>query len=237
MSTYQRIARRRKQLPVRLLRQALRVAPSACYAWRYRTRTPAPVPAVQLVVARHGRRYGTRRRQVEVRAEGYPVGRWRVRHVLDAHGLRVLRIRPSSPARTIRRPWQARPCAPPPIACWANRPLLLPTRSGWAILRICPARTATGATWPRGSTANRARSSAGTCARPCPRAWSAGRYAGPWPCANPRLGSWFIPNKAASILSPPSRLRWSHHGALQGMSRRGNCYDNTLSGTTHAESF
>ena len=27
------------------------------------------------------------------------------------------------------------------------------------------------------------------------------------------------------------------HGAQQSMSRRGNCYDNVLPGTTHAESF
>ena len=27
------------------------------------------------------------------------------------------------------------------------------------------------------------------------------------------------------------------HGAQQSMSRRGNCYDNALPGTTHAESF
>ena len=29
----------------------------------------------------------------------------------------------------------------------------------------------------------------------------------------------------------------SRHGALRSMSRRGNCYDNALPGTTHAESF
>ena len=57
---------------------------------------------MQLAVARHGRRYSTRRWQAEVRAEGHPVGRWRVRRVLAAHGLRALRIRHSSPARTVR---------------------------------------------------------------------------------------------------------------------------------------
>ena len=197
---------------MRLLRQALRVVPSACYAWWHRTRTSAPVPtwqlAVQLAFAHHGRRYGTRRRRAEVRAEGCLVGPWRVRRVLAAHGLQALRIRPSSPARTVRRPWQARPCALPPTACWANRPLLLPTRSGWATPRTCSARVAAGATWPRGLTVNRARSLAGTRARPCPRAWFARRCAGPWPCANPRPGSWFIPTEVASILPPLSRLRW-----------------------------
>ena len=48
MSTCGHIARRRKQLPVRPLCQALRVAPSAYYSWQPRARTP-----VRQAFARH----------------------------------------------------------------------------------------------------------------------------------------------------------------------------------------
>lgn len=43
--------------------------------------------AVQQAFARHGRCYGARQLRTEVRAEGYPVGHWRVRRPKPLVGL------------------------------------------------------------------------------------------------------------------------------------------------------
>ncbi|WP_426062251.1 IS3 family transposase, partial [Hymenobacter sp. B1770] len=93
MSVYQHIARRASKAPVRQLCHVLQVAPSAYYAWRRQQGQPAPEPGWQVAVrqafARHSQRYGTRRLRAEVQAEGHPVGRWRIRRVLKAHGQRA----------------------------------------------------------------------------------------------------------------------------------------------------
>ena len=122
MSTYRYIAQRQAQVPVRPLCQVLRVAPAAYYAWQRDRQLPRAEPAWQVAVreafAYHSQRYGTRRLRAEVQAQGHRVGRWRIRRVLKAHGLRALRVRPSSPARSCRAPrTSTRPCALPLTAC------------------------------------------------------------------------------------------------------------------------
>ena len=52
------------------------------------------------VFARHGRRYGTRRLRAELHAEGHLLGRWRIRSVLHAHGLRAQQPRSFVPRTT-----------------------------------------------------------------------------------------------------------------------------------------
>ena len=93
MSTYRYIAQRRDQVPVRQLCQVLRAAPSAYYAWQ-RRQAPALEPAWQVAVRAqfnwHSARYGTRRLRTELLAQGYRVGRWRIRRALAAAGLRAL---------------------------------------------------------------------------------------------------------------------------------------------------
>jgi len=93
MSTYQHIAERAAQVPVRQLCHALRVAPAAYYAWQCRQQRPVVEPAWQVAVreafAHHSQRYGTRRLRAEVQANGHAVGRWRIRRVLHAYGLRA----------------------------------------------------------------------------------------------------------------------------------------------------
>jgi len=57
--------------------------------------------AVREAFAYHSQRYGTRRLRAEVQANGHPgVGRWRVRRVLKAHGLRAQRPRSFVPRTT-----------------------------------------------------------------------------------------------------------------------------------------
>ena len=104
MSTYLHIAQRAPQVPVRQLCQVLHVAPAAYYAWQ-RRREGLPVePAWQVAVreafAYHSQRYGTRRLRAEVQAQGHAVGRWRIRRVLKAHGLRAQQPRSFVPRTT-----------------------------------------------------------------------------------------------------------------------------------------
>ena len=103
MSTYQYIARRRAQVPVRQLCQVLCVAPGAYYAW-HRHRLPTPEPAWQVAARKafawHSARYGTRRLRAELHAQGHQVGRWRIRRTLAAAGLRAQQPRSFAPRTT-----------------------------------------------------------------------------------------------------------------------------------------
>ena len=84
--------------------QALRVAPAAYYAWHRQQGCPNPEPDWQVAVreafAYHSQRYDTRRLRAEVPAEGHAVGRWRIRRVLKAHGLRAQQPRSFVPRTT-----------------------------------------------------------------------------------------------------------------------------------------
>jgi putative transposase len=92
VSTYRYIAQRQVQLPVRQLCQTLRVPASAYYAWQ-RRQQPASESVWQVAVRAEFRRYsagyGTRRLRAELQAQGYRVGRWRIRRALAAAGLRA----------------------------------------------------------------------------------------------------------------------------------------------------
>jgi transposase InsO family protein len=56
--------------------------------------------AVRVVFACHAQRYGTRRLRAEVQAQGHAVGRWRIRRVLKAHGLRAQQLHSFVPRTT-----------------------------------------------------------------------------------------------------------------------------------------
>ena len=78
MSRYAFIAACTEPWPVQFLCQVLAVSPAGYYQWRQRA-AAAPAPwqaAAQAAFTRHARRYGTRRLQAELRAEGHAVGRY-----------------------------------------------------------------------------------------------------------------------------------------------------------------
>ncbi|MCB2380419.1 IS3 family transposase [Hymenobacter sp. BT635] len=63
--------------------------------------------------AHHSQRYGTRRLRAEVQAHGHAVGRWRIRRLLRAHGLRAQQPHSFGP----RHPFQpSRVRCPQPLA-------------------------------------------------------------------------------------------------------------------------
>ena len=149
MSTYRYIAQRVGQVPVRQLCQALRVAPAAYYAWQRRQLVPVVEPAWQVAVrqafAYPSQRYGTRRRRVEVQADGHAVGRWRIHRVLREHGLRAQQPRsfvprttdsdPAVRAAPNRLPGQPAPTAPNEV--WVGDITYLPRQGGgWRYLAV-----------------------------------------------------------------------------------------------------
>jgi transposase InsO family protein len=142
---YQHIAQRARKAPVRQLCHVLQVAPSAYYAWHRQQGQPAPElgwqAAVRQAFARHSQRYGTRR----LRAEGHAVGRWRIRRVLKAHGLRAQQPRSFVPCTTDSDPavraapnrLLGQPAPTAPNRVWVGDITYLPRQGGgWLYLAV-----------------------------------------------------------------------------------------------------
>lgn len=223
MSTYRYIAQRAAQVPVRQLCQVLRVAPAAYYAWQRRQQVPASEPAWEVAVreafADHSQRYGTRRLRAEVQAQGHAVGRWRIRRVLKAHGLRAQQPRSFVPRTTDSDPTvraapnrllgQPAPIAPNQV--WVGDIAYLPRQGGgWLYLAVWLDR----------------------CSRKIV-GWDV-RETMPEDLAvrRPRSGLIVHSDQGSQYTATRFKALVAQHGALQSMSRRGNCYDNA-----HAESF
>ena len=232
MSTCRYTAQRQAQVPVRPRCQVLRVAPAAYYAWHRRQQLPVVEPTRQVAVreafAYHSQRCGTRRLRAEVQARGHAVGRWRIRRVLQAHGLRAQPPRsvvprttdpdPAVRAAPNRLPGQSAPTAPNPV--WVGDVTYLPSQGGgWRCLVV----------W------------LGRCSRKIV-GWDV-RGTMPEDLVSEAL------RRALAVRRPPAGLvvhadqgspytgtRFqdlaAKHGAQQSRSRRGNGYDNA-----HAESF
>ena len=232
MSTYQHIAQQRAQVPVRQLCQVLRVAPAAYYAWQRRRQLPPVEPAWQVAVreafGHHSQRYGTRRLRAEVQAQGHLVGRWRIRRVLKAHGLRAQQPRPFGPRTTDSNParraapnrllGQPRPTAPNQV--WVGDITCLPRQGGgWLYLaswQDACSRKVVG--WDLRETMPEDLVSEALRRALVVRQPPAGLI------VHSDQGSQYTATRFGDLLAD--------HGARQSMSRRGNCYDNA-----QAESF
>ena len=232
MSAYRYIAQRANQAPVRQLCQVLRVAPSAYYAWHQQRNQAVPEPAWQVAVreafAHHSQRYGTRRLRAEVQAEGHVVGRWRIRRVLKAHGLRAQQPRSFVPRTTDSDPavraapnrLLGQPAPTAPNRVWVGDITYLPRQGGgWLYLAVWLDRCSRKIVgWDVRDTmpedlVSEALRRALVVRRPL-----AGLV------VHSDQGSQYTATRFKDLLA--------RHGAVQSMSRRGNCYDNA-----HAESF
>jgi putative transposase len=232
VSVCQHIARRAGQVPVRQLCQVLRVAPAAYYAWQRRQQVLTVEPAWQVAVreafAHHSQRYGTRRLRAEVQAEGHAVGRWRIRPVLKAHGLRAQQPRSFVPRTTDSDPavraapnrLLGQPAPTAPNRVWAGDITHLPRQGGgWLYLAVwldrCPR---TGVGWDVRDTMPE------DLVSEAPRRALAVR--------RPPAGLVIPSDQGSQYTATRFKARVAQHGAQQSMSRRGNCYDNAP-----AESF
>ncbi|WP_071837818.1 IS3 family transposase [Hymenobacter norwichensis] len=231
MSTYQYIAQRATQVPVRQLCQVLHVGPSAYYAWQ-RRRRPMPEPGWQVAVRKqfawHSARYGTRRLRADLHALGHPVGRWRIRRTLAAAGLRAQQPRSFVPRTTTSDPNRraapnrllGQPVPTAPNQVWVGDITYLPKQGGgWLYL----------ATWLD----RYSRKVVGWDVRESMpedlviealRRALAVRQPAPGLIVHSDQGSQYSATNFKALVT--------RYGAVQSMSRRGNCYDNA-----HAESF
>jgi transposase InsO family protein len=106
MSRYQFIEQLAATEPVQVLCRVLQVSAAGYYQWRRRAARPtlAWEPAATAAFSRHAQRYGTRRLQAELRAEGHAVGRYALRSWLHRRGWRALSTRPHRPRTTVADP-------------------------------------------------------------------------------------------------------------------------------------
>lgn len=99
--TYAFIATQTEAFSVTDLCQTLAVSRSGFYAWQQR---PAPsdelTPQVKTVFTQHARRYGSRRLVAELQAQGYAIGRRRVRGIMQAEKLRAIQPKSFVPRTT-----------------------------------------------------------------------------------------------------------------------------------------
>jgi len=106
MSRYQFIEQVAATEPVQVLCRVLHVSSAGYYQWLGRAARPTPgwERAATAAFSRHAQRYGTRRLQVELRAEGHAVGRYALRTWLHRHGFRALSTRAQRPRTTVADP-------------------------------------------------------------------------------------------------------------------------------------
>ena len=232
MSAYQPIAQRQAYVPVRQLCQVLRVAPAAYYAWQRRRQRPQVEPAWQVAVreafAYHSQRYGTRRLRAEGQAQGHVVGRWRIRRVLHAYGLRAQQPRSFVPRTTDSDPavraapnrLLGQPAPTVPNRVWVGDITYLPRQGGgWRYLAVWLDRCSRKIVgWDVRDTMSEDLVSEALRRALVVRRPPAGLL------VHSDQGSQYTATRFKDLIAK--------HGALQRMSRRGNCSDNA-----HAESF
>ena len=93
------------EFPVRRLCQAVQVSPVSYYRSLKVVAPPdsALAQAATAVFLRHSRRYGSRRLQAELQAEGFVIGRHQVRRLMKEQGLRAIQPRSFVPRTTDSR--------------------------------------------------------------------------------------------------------------------------------------
>jgi transposase InsO family protein len=229
---YAYIASGQHQQPVRRLCAVLGVCPSAYYAWQIRRRTAGRVPAVETAVVRaftaHAARYGTRRLQHELRAQGHRLGRARIACVLRRHGLRAQQPRAFVPQTTDSGHGRRvapnrlldRPAPTAPDQVWVGDITYLPRQGGgWFYLAVWLDRYSRRVVgWDVRPTMP-----ADLVCEALRRALVV-RQPAPGLLVHSDQGSQYTADDFGQLLR-------GHH-AVASMSRQGNCYDNA-----HAESF
>ncbi len=148
----------------------------------------------------------TRRLRAELHAQGYCVGRWRIRRVLAAAGLRAQQPRsfvlhdsdPNVRAASNRLLDQPAPTTLNQV--WVGDITYLPKQGGWLFLATWLDRYPCKVVGFGAAPAARR-----TCVKRCPKTWSARRYVGPWPYVSQQLDWSSILTRAANTPRPTLR--------------------------------
>ena len=216
---------------------------SGYYAWQtgqqraVDQQTPAWETALVKTFGVHQRRYGTRRLQVALRENGHRVGRQRLRTAMRRRGLRALQPKASTP-RTTDSTHGLR-CAPNRLLnqpkptranqVWVSDITYLPLANGnWAYL--CAFQDAAikhVVSWHVGATMPEELVTTALQRVFFAQSPTLGLVVHS-DCGRTRQGGQYCCNAYRALLHG--------HGAVRSQSRRGECYDNALPGTTQAES-
>ena len=184
--------------------------------------------AVREAFSRHSQHYGTRRLRAEVQAGGHAVGRWRIRRVLKAHGLRAQQPRSFVPRTTDSDPavraapnrLLGQPAPTAPNRVWVGDITYMPRQGGgWLYLAVWLDRCSRKIvgwdvrdTMPEDLVSEALRRA----------------LAVRWPPAGLVVHS----DQGSQYTATRFKQLLTRHGAVASRSRRGNCYDNA-----HVESF
>ncbi len=232
---YAAITAHRDRFPVRLMCRALGVSVGGYYAAHQRPasrRVQADERLRVHVRAVHTKsrgRYGAPRIREALKADGIPTSEKRVARLMREDGLRARRSRraggttdsrhrePVAPNRLARR--FALAAHPAPDRAWVGDLTYVPTREGWlylAVLLDLATRRVVG--WATGATLDTALPLAALRQALAERRPAAGRL------VHSDRGSQYASQAYRAVLAA--------HGAVQSMSRKGDCWDNAV-----AESF
>jgi putative transposase len=233
VTTYRFIDAERATESVRHLCQVLGVSRAAFYEWKSerepkrKSRDQSLVVHIKAAWRRGRKNYGSPRVTRELKAEGHAIGRRRVARLMREHGLKGApnkrfrgsttdskHLAPVAP-NLVNREFVVRK----PDCLWVGDITYLPTRSGWVYLAVLIdlfSRKVVG--W---SLASHMRDE--LCLEALRRAVAA---------RNPAHGLVHHTDRGSQYASNDYRKALSDIGAVQSMSRKGDCWDNAC-----AESF
>ena len=233
MTTYRFIDAERANESVRHLCQVLGVSRAAFYEWKSerepkrKSRDQSLVVHIKAAWRRGRKNYGSPRVTRELKAEGHAIGRRRVARLMREHGLKGAPNKRFRGSTTDSK--HLAPVAPiivnrefvvrKPDCLWVGDITYLPTRSGWVYLAVLIdlfSRKVVG--W---SLASHMRDE--LCLEALSRAVAA---------RNPARGLVHHTDRGSQYASNDYRKALSDLGAVQSMSRKGDCWDNAC-----AESF
>ena len=233
MTRYRFIHAERACWSVRLLCRVLGVARSAYYAWCRDVPSPRALDDATLVVhikAIHRRSratYGSPRVYVELRADGFEVGRRRVARLMREHGLEGIpkkRFKGSTTDSVHEDPvapnlLDRKFVVAGPNLAWVGDITYLPTQAGWvylAVLLDLYSRKVVG--WSLAS-----HMQTELCLEALAQAVA---------LRAPQAGLVHHTDRGSQYTSGAYQQALEHVGAVASMSRKGNCWDNAV-----AESF
>ena len=218
---YRLVKQLKKAYPIKTVCRVLNVSRSGFYENKQpRQKNLAVEACVKASFAASGRCYGSRRLQVALREQGYHFGRYKIRRLMQQHGLKPVWKRQfihttdskhSLPVAENRLNRQFNPDVP--NRCWASDITFIRTRSGWLYLAVVMdlfSRRIIG--WAMASHMQTSLVS------------DALNMALQQRC--PQQGLLLHSDRGSQYASHAYQALMKQHGLVCSMSRKGNCWDN-----------
>ena len=229
---YQFIDQQKGTHPVSLLCRALGVSPQAHYQWHKREPSPRSrsnkvlLEQIRSVHQKSRRTYGSPRVYQDLREQGVVYSRKRVARLVRAHGVRARNVRRSRATTDSAHALPVAPnlldrqfTAPAPNRAWVTDITYVPTREGWLYLCVFLdlfSRRIVGWAMSERMTAELVTSALSMAVQQ----------------RHPQAGLLIHSDRSSQYASEFYQRHLSHYQFVCSMSRKGNCWDNSV-----AESF